>query len=286
MSKDRRFLKWQELSDEEKRFIKVLDRRDVSDDEIKALIDALRDRQPPTQNFYNHTSDKGIDGVILRLFHPGGGTAYALSYHPQKWAESLSGGEKPHIALIGHYHKTEYLFYRNIHIYQGGTFQMQTPYMRRKKLSAHLGGWVVWLNDEEPIGMLSDTHIGSKYWRPDLLEKYYQIAVEEGVHRFYHAGDIVDGERIYRGQVYDLYAHGHSAQVDAVVDEYPRLDDVVTYYILGNHDLSFWKTAGADISREIGDRRDDLICLGHEEADIKIASDSINKIKSMFIPFY
>lgn len=80
---------------------------------------------------------------ILELSHPAKGTAYALSYHPQKMAESFSGGEKPHLLVIGHYHKIEYLFYRNIHIWQAGTLQNQTGWMRRMNLSAHLGSWVV-----------------------------------------------------------------------------------------------------------------------------------------------
>ena len=38
---------------------------------------------------------------IMAVNHPGGGPAYALSYRPQKIVESLEGGEKPAIMLIG-----------------------------------------------------------------------------------------------------------------------------------------------------------------------------------------
>lgn len=81
--------------------------------------------------------------IILRLSHPGKGTAYALSYHPQKYMESLTGGEKPNIIFCGHYHKSEYLFYRNIHFVQGGTLQAQTPFMRRQHIAAMLGFWTI-----------------------------------------------------------------------------------------------------------------------------------------------
>jgi hypothetical protein len=79
----------------------------------------------------------------IRLVHAGGGSAYAISYTTQKLIESLTGGEKPEILLIGHYHKAEYLQYRNIHAVQAGCTQDQTPFMRKKRLSAHVGGWII-----------------------------------------------------------------------------------------------------------------------------------------------
>jgi predicted phosphodiesterase len=82
--------------------------------------------------------------IIMRLLHPGKGSAYALSYHPQKYIESLSGGQKPNILLIGHYHKAEFLpCYRNIFTLQAGCIQAQTSFMKRLNLAAHVGFWTV-----------------------------------------------------------------------------------------------------------------------------------------------
>lgn len=82
--------------------------------------------------------------AILRVVHAGGGTAYALSYQPQKLIESLTGGDKPHILLIGHYHKAEVLpSYRNVRSVQGGCGCDQTRFMRKKRIEAHVGGWIV-----------------------------------------------------------------------------------------------------------------------------------------------
>lgn len=80
---------------------------------------------------------------VLELRHPWDGTAYSLSYKPQKMIESFDPDTKPNILAIGHYHKIEYLFYRNIHCFQTGCFQMQTPFTRGKGISVHLGGWIV-----------------------------------------------------------------------------------------------------------------------------------------------
>lgn len=79
----------------------------------------------------------------LELRHPWDGTAYALSYKPQKMIEAMEADSKPNILAIGHYHKAEYLFYRNVHCFQTGCFQSQTPFTRGKGISVHLGGWIV-----------------------------------------------------------------------------------------------------------------------------------------------
>ena len=79
----------------------------------------------------------------LELRHPWDGTAYALSYKMQKMIEAMEADSKPNILAVGHYHKAEYLFYRNVHALQTGCFQGQTPWMRGKSISAHMGGWVV-----------------------------------------------------------------------------------------------------------------------------------------------
>jgi biotin operon repressor len=79
----------------------------------------------------------------LELRHPTDGTAYALSYKTQKMIDAMQGGDKPNILAIGHYHKAEYLFYRNVHTYQTGCFQAQTNWMKGKQIAAMVGGWIV-----------------------------------------------------------------------------------------------------------------------------------------------
>lgn len=79
----------------------------------------------------------------IMLLHPDGGSSYAISYKPQKIAESLEGGKKPNILHIGHFHKSEYLDYRNIHIVQSGCLQSQSKFMKGRHLSAHKGFWIM-----------------------------------------------------------------------------------------------------------------------------------------------
>lgn len=90
-----------------------------------------------------------VAGLQIMLTHPGDGSAYAVSYAMQQFINALSGGEKPHIMLMGHHHKSIYMHYRNIQAFETGTLCAQTGWMRGKKLQAHCGFWIieVWPND-------------------------------------------------------------------------------------------------------------------------------------------
>jgi predicted phosphodiesterase len=81
--------------------------------------------------------------AILRVVHPGGGTAYALSYTFQKWVESLQGGEKPAIAILGHFHKYVAGYPRNVWALEPGCVCDQTLWMRKRRIEAHVGGCIV-----------------------------------------------------------------------------------------------------------------------------------------------
>lgn len=107
---------------------------------------------------------------VLRVIHAGGGSAYATSYVAQKYAESLQGGEKPRIVAMGHYHKLSYEYPREIFMVQPGCAQDQTPFMRKKKLQAHVGGCIldVRLNSD---GIIDEVGCRFKTW---FDRKFYE----------------------------------------------------------------------------------------------------------------
>jgi len=59
------------------------------------------------------------------------------------------GGEKPRLLAVGHYHKQESFFYRNVHAIQTACLCAQTPWMRGKGISAALGGWLIELHVDD-----------------------------------------------------------------------------------------------------------------------------------------
>ena len=103
----------------------------------------------------------------LELRHPWDGTAYALSYKMQKMIEAMESDSKPNILAVGHYHKAEYLFYRNVHALQTGCFQGQTPFTRGKGISVHMGGWIVTIRVDKN-GYIQG-------FAPEYIPYYYSI---------------------------------------------------------------------------------------------------------------
>jgi hypothetical protein len=84
----------------------------------------------------------GKEGQLL-VCHPGGGSSYADSYVVQKIVESYEGGEKPGIAVFGHYHKNLTGEYRNVWYCLVPCTQDQTPWARKKRLRYVIGGQIV-----------------------------------------------------------------------------------------------------------------------------------------------
>lgn len=87
------------------------------------------------------------DKITMQLRHPWSGSAYALSYRPQKIVESFECNvqNKPDIICIGHFHKMEYLYYHGVHVLQTGCFQAPTPFTEGKGISTAVGGWIITL---------------------------------------------------------------------------------------------------------------------------------------------
>lgn len=108
--------------------------------------------------------------AILRVIHAGGGSSYATSYTSQKYVESLQGGEKPHIVLVGHYHKFDYSYPREVHVVQGGCTEDQTPFMRKKKLQANIGGCVIHIK-QASNGVITSFKVE---WLPFYDKKFYE----------------------------------------------------------------------------------------------------------------
>lgn len=123
------------------------------------------------------------------------------------------------------------------------------------------------------IGLVADTHIGSKNADIHNLHKFYQIAEEWGADMILHAGDITEGFNVYKGQENEIEIWGADEQVAQVVDKYP--DNLPTSFITGNHDLAVMKTAGVDIGKMIAKERQDMEYLGRYKADVKLGDFTI-----------
>lgn len=130
----------------------------------------------------------------MRVVHPGGGSAYATSYAVQKMVESWDGGDKPAVALVGHYHKMEILNYRNVFIVQGGTTKDQDTFLRKQKIEVHVGGLIVTLEQDPRTGAIISCNDMYRYF----TRSYYDQPKRRG-ERFNYAGPVTMPERSLGG---------------------------------------------------------------------------------------
>jgi len=110
------------------------------------------------------------------------------------------------------------------------------------------------------FGIISDTHIGSKYQQISFLKWFYKYIKGRGAKFVLHAGDISDGEFVYPSQQYEVFLQGVSQQAEYIIKNYPSC--LPTYFITGNHDTRAFEISGVDIGKIISDNRPDMFYLG------------------------
>jgi predicted phosphodiesterase len=110
------------------------------------------------------------------------------------------------------------------------------------------------------FGVCSCTHFGSLYANIDGLRAFYDEAKRQGARFVLHAGDVLDGYKMHKGQEFEQSAIGWEAQAQVFCNEAPNT--LPTYFITGNHDESLKKLAGMRPGEELARRRPDWTYLG------------------------
>lgn len=126
--------------------------------------------------------------ATMAVVHPGGGSAYADSYVVQKIIESLDGGEKPALALYGHYHKMLAGEYRNVFWVLVPSTKDQDVFMRKKRIRSVVGGGIVEVSQYPDDGALHSF----KPW----LWRYFNKAYYGDGQRWSHTGPVSLPERV------------------------------------------------------------------------------------------
>ncbi len=114
--------------------------------------------------------------------------------------------------------------------------------------------------------IVSDTHIGLKGDRLDLLNYAYEEAAKKGVKIVFHGGDIIEGCKYPN----NLRVRNPQDQIDICVDKYPFDENITTYFITGNHEENLYQSHGLDVGLILDELRSDMVYLGFSEASIKL----------------
>ena len=121
------------------------------------------------------------------------------------------------------------------------------------------------------VGVVSDTHGGSKYQQLSFLHAAYDDFERHGITDVLHAGDWTAGsDKMHPGMVYEMFLHGGDEQAEYVAENYPVRDGITTHGISGNHDHSHMKAGGVNVVRNIAKERRDIRYLGMSGAYLTI----------------
>ena len=129
------------------------------------------------------------------------------------------------------------------------------------------------------FGLIGDTQIGSLYQRLDALKAFYTRCADEGITDILHAGDVIDGWRVYRGQEFELHPNGRSwpEQRKMFAESVPEIDGMRTIFITGNHDNSFKKLIGMVVGDELMLARPDWKFIGQDIGVVDLRAESGQK---------
>lgn len=135
---------------------------------------------------------------------------------------------------------------------------------------------IVCNDDNIKCMFISDLRFGSVYQQTTILNEMYSRAKALGVKYVFITGDVVEGMYTGARSIYNLTLHkeGYEDQARYVASVFPRVEGITTYFITGEHDLSFLKTKDKiDIGKLISSQREDLIYLGQNRRKVSFINE-------------
>lgn len=123
------------------------------------------------------------------------------------------------------------------------------------------------------VGVVSDTHIGSKAQQVTALHDAYAWFRQEKVDVVLHVGDLFDGSpNMHPGMAKEQFLHTPTAALEYAIETYPKPPKrgVKTYMIAGNHDESWEKNGGGNLVKDFAERRSDVEYIGQDEGDVHV----------------
>jgi predicted phosphodiesterase len=130
------------------------------------------------------------------------------------------------------------------------------------------------VGQRQRVGVISDTHLGSKYCLRSQMRDFIEYAYEErGVREILHPGDLLEGD--YRHAKFELSHVGVEDQVTDLFQTLPQKKGLTYHAISGNHDFTFTYHSGIDITDYVEqffaqNGRDDFFGYGDRSAFLDI----------------
>lgn len=103
--------------------------------------------------------------------------------------------------------------------------------------------------EKQRIGVISDTHFGSKYCLRPQIKDCIHYMYDQGIREILHPGDVLDG--CYKHGVFELSHSGLEDQTQDLIESLPKLKGLTYHAITGNHDFTFTSLTGANVGKYI-----------------------------------
>ena len=121
------------------------------------------------------------------------------------------------------------------------------------------------------FGVVSDTHMGHKQYRPDILEHAVKRFDKEGVEFVLMPGDIIEGMSGREGHIYELSHIGATDQIAYAVSELNKFKQPI-YAITATNSHDGWFSNKGNMGFEVGpvldEKVDNFNFIGYDEADL------------------
>ncbi len=131
--------------------------------------------------------------------------------------------------------------------------------------------------------LIADLHIGNCLERLDILQILFDYCAKEGINVIICCGDFHDGVLTGNGKKKypDSMLNAKNKYPDSIdtidycLNAYPHDDHIITYTILGNHDISFWDYTGQNFAETLINHRHDIVPLGYGKGELHVKNDII-----------
>ncbi len=139
------------------------------------------------------------------------------------------------------------------------TFQKRRQYDKKPSMEE--------LHKKE-ILVVSDTHYGSIWCQPSMVNTAVYEAYNRGITDIIHVGDICDGDysRIRPNNIREVFLYGATGQVDYTLKNLPKYKGMKWHMITGSHDQTHLFNYGVDFGKELAKKRSDIEYLGQDRA--------------------
>ena len=123
----------------------------------------------------------------------------------------------------------------------------------------------------------SDTHYGSIWCQPSMLNTAAYEAYNRGITDALHLGDITEGDysRIRPNHVNEVFLYGATGQLDYTVKNLPKYPGMKWHVIAGSHDQTHLFNYGMVLGEELEKRRPDVEYLGQDKAIYNVGNCKI-----------